>query len=190
MLVQGNRKVRYEIGTGSQMLVTIFNNGGAWRLVGGRFERIESFGILHRPAILPFTDALSEPISPSMILNEYEPRVIGSVTARQLRVKHLDPAPEKRFRGQAVDEEVNLFIDPNTLLVVRSERLINSDTNYDIRIPVILDYSDYRNVAGIAVPFHIVERVGTPHLGIKETLLLLQSVQFNQGLSDATFLPQ
>ena len=190
MVIRGNRKVRYEIGTGNQMQVSIFNNGAAWRGVGNRFEAVESFGVLHRPAILPFADALSEPIGPTMILYEFAPRPVGTVTARHLRVRHLDPTPERRFQREPLDEQVDLFIDPSTLLVMRTERVVISDSNYYFRVPVAFDYSDYRNVEGIAVPFRIIERVGTPQMGLRETTLILQTVRFNQAVPDSAFLPQ
>ena len=115
---------------------------------------------------------------------------LGSIAAYHLNIRIADPTPEHRFRREPLDETVDLFVDRDTLFVIRSQRTLISTTDLHFRVPSIMDYSDYRTVDGRAVPFRIVERVGTAALGIRQTTFTIQTVQFNAGVSDSAFLPQ
>lgn len=51
-------------------------------------------------------------------------------------------------------------------------------------IPMAVEYSDYRNVQGFLYPFHIRKLVN----GVLWADIIIQSVTFNSGVSDAEFL--
>jgi len=187
--IQGNRKVRYEVGTGRDMQVFVYTEGGGWRQTGGgAVESLAPQVTRHRPALIPFLDLLSDVDKPTATVSGGSLRQLGPATAYHLNVRLPDPAPNQRFRREPLDEVVDVFIDPNTLFVVRTERVLISDSDLYFRVPVVTDYSDYRNVQGRAVPFRIVYRTGTANTGIWETTTTILSVQFNQGVSDSAFV--
>ena len=74
---------------------------------------------------------------------------------------------------------VKLYFDSKTGLLVRSVRYSNSPVG---RVPVRVDYSDYRTVSGVKVPF---KRVATWTDG--RTVFQLDSVQVNTAIDASKF---
>jgi len=85
--------------------------------------------------------------------------------------------PEKRI---AQARTCDYFIDADSLRIVRMEDHSHSVRNYvDLSLPRSIEFSDYRSVNGIEVPFHIAERVN----GAQTWFLDVSEVRFNTGLS-------
>jgi hypothetical protein len=86
-----------------------------------------------------------------------------------------------------LDEEADFYIDAETLRVTRSIQYLRSIEDMDFRIPSILDFSDYRSVNGVQVPFRIATTTGSAGTGIQRSTTVLQSVFINRGVSPALF---
>jgi hypothetical protein len=70
---------------------------------------------------------------------------------------------------------VDLFLSPDTFLPATSEFSTHPDNNSNIDIPVLISYSDYRQVSGVAVPFHITKSLnGTVVLDVTVSTATLQ----------------
>ena len=101
-----------------------------------------------------------------------------------------DPTPQQRFLNRPLHEDVDLFIDQSTNLIVRSQRMQAADNSLDFRVPWVLDFSDYRQVGSLVIPFRILNTLGTRYSGIRQSVLVIHSVLVNQGIADSVFLPQ
>jgi outer membrane lipoprotein-sorting protein len=66
----------------------------------------------------------------------------------------INDADVQVLQGTAANKSpVTLYFDNNTGLLVRQVRYVDSKIGID---PLQIDYSDYRNVAGVKIPFHFV----------------------------------
>jgi len=115
----------------------------------------------------------------------------GGGTVLHFAVHFTDPVPsQKRFLQRALNEDVDFFVDARTNLIVRSQRLQMANDSMDFRMPSILDFSDYRQINGMMIPFRIVNTIGNRNAGIRQITIVLQSVLINQGIPDSAFRPQ
>jgi hypothetical protein len=82
--------------------------------------------------------------------------------------------------------QMDLYLDPTTLLPLELDLAVHPDNNAKIDIPVEIYFSDYRSVGGAQVPFH-VQRYLNNSLSLD---LTFNNVTFNTGLSPASFAIQ
>ncbi len=77
-------------------------------------------------------------------------------------------------------------LDPSTHLPVKARWVTHPDDDYNKSIPVEVQFSDYRDVNGVEVPFKIQRFFnGTLQLDIT-----LSDVRFNTGLTNSDFVTQ
>jgi hypothetical protein len=77
-------------------------------------------------------------------------------------------------------------LDPTTNLPVKMRWSTHPDDNYYVAIPYDVHYSDYRDVNGVKVPFHI-ERYFNGALQLDITI---SNVNLNAGISASDFSPK
>ena len=114
---------------------------------------------------------------------------VDGLAVQRFTVTRPDRQKQQREFRRALDEETTFYIDPSSLMVVRSESMIPAANNMDNRFLNTVEFSDYRLVQGYAVPFHIVRTIGSGPAPLSRTLITVSSVTFNQGVADATFSP-
>lgn len=188
--VKGSDRIRSEIGESSPRRITIFNRGQGWRGVGTALKPIPPHAVQRRPAFMPFLDLITEVDNPRAQIIDHGQQPSGASTTRHLVVRLPDPAPKERFLGRALDQQVDFFIDSRTSLVVRSQRYYRTEENMDLLVPAIVDYSDYRIVSGLAIPFSTMNTIGNAAMGTYQSRIVIQRISLNQGLSDSLFEPQ
>lgn len=76
----------------------------------------------------------------------------------------------------------DLFIDPETMLLARSRSWIFSPTTYSNASELDVDYSDYRKVDGLMVPFTSVVYIG--HRKVKEERILSATMSAQNTIAD------
>lgn len=82
--------------------------------------------------------------------------------------------------------QIDVFLNPSTLLPVAFVFNVHPDDNGLIDIPVEIRFSDYRPTNGVQVPFHVQEYMnGTLALDLQ-----FQSVVVNSGISATEFAVQ
>jgi len=82
--------------------------------------------------------------------------------------------------------QIEIFLDPTTLLPATIAFNTHPDNNALLDIPIELDFSDYRVVNCIQVPFHIQKSINN-----SITLdLQFQNISINTGLSASSFQVQ
>jgi len=77
----------------------------------------------------------------------------------------------------------DIYIDASTFLVLKIEGRVFPKNNVNDAFPHVLTFSDYRAVNRIAIPFAVEETVA----GQRACQIVLDSVQWNAGLSDSIF---
>jgi hypothetical protein len=191
MQVKGKDKIRYELGLTARQTVSIYNAGSGWAGSNANVKPVAPYVALRRPMELPFLDVIDELGDPRLTARYIGLKVIGQTSVHHIALRLSDPAPRsQRFLNRPLDEEVELFIDVATNLIVRSQRMQVADNSMDFRVPSILDFSDYRQVGGLMIPFRIVNTIGTPYSGMGQSTLVFQSVVVNPGIPDSVFQPQ
>lgn len=78
-------------------------------------------------------------------------------------------------------------MDPVTLLIVRSARSLMAENSMDVRFRSSTDFSDYRVVQGLSIPFRIVETVTLPSRPPFQSVYVVANVTVNSGVSDSVF---
>jgi hypothetical protein len=119
---------------------------------------------------------------------------IGQETREGQQVLHLSASQQywPSSGGQALIQvppliqqmsQMDLYLDPTTLLPVALAFYVHPDNNFNADIPSEVRYSDYRSVNGVQVPFH-VQRY------LNNSLILdlnFETVAFNSGLNVTSF---
>lgn len=77
----------------------------------------------------------------------------------------------------------DFFIDTGTFQIVRTADMVHPEKVATIDIPHEMDFSDYRSVNGVMVPFSIGEMT----VGQHTYTIQLDQVHFNTGLQDSDF---
>jgi len=70
---------------------------------------------------------------------------------------------------------MNIDLDPGTSLPVALRYSVRPDSGADIRIPIVVKFSDYRNINGVEVPYRIERYVN----GTLQLQITLQSSQID-----------
>ena len=188
--IKGRDKARYEVGTGNQTIVSILNGRSSWTGSATSLKAVPEHAAVHRPAEIPFLDVIVEVDNARFKAKDLGLDRVGVANLRHVAARLSDPTPQQRFLNRPLDEVVDLFIDPGTNLVVRSQRLLTADDSMDFRVPLVRNFSDYRVVSGLVIPFRIATTVGTPNSGMYQYTWVFQSVVVNQGIADSVFQPR
>jgi hypothetical protein len=185
----GKDKLRIERGEDDSTTLMIANGEAGWK---GRLDKIapiESHAVVRRPTMFPFLDLLTEARNPRAQVTYHGTYALGPTTAHRFTIRVTDTAAEHRFLKAAIREEIDFYVDAVTLLVVRSERMQTAEDNIGVRIPMVSEFSDYRNISGVMVPFRVVNTLGTPATALYQTTLALSNVVLNPNNSDDLFIP-
>lgn len=104
----------------------------------------------------------------------------------QIHGAALGNLPQSAAEQIAHLTEMDLYLDPGTLLPIRLDFNIHPDNNALVDIPISVHYSGYQTVNGVTVPMHIERFLN--HL--REYDLQVQSVAINTGLNQSEFSAQ
>jgi len=189
MLVKGTNKVRYEQTQATHTTVSIYNAGSAWIGTDGTPRPVMPHAALRRPMELPFLDVIAEVGNPLLTVTYVGAETLAGRGVNHLALRLTDPTPERRFLHRALNEDVEIFADATTQLILRSQRMQAAANDMDFRVPWILDFSDYREVGSLKIPFRIVNTVGNASSGMSQVTIVIQSVAVNQGLDESLFQP-
>ncbi len=183
ILIKGKDKMRFTAGAGKEQRITIYNRNEGWIVVDKKIQALQEHSSVRRPTIIPALDLLVEMDSPKLIANDQGFKSIGPQSVRHVMLSLPDPASKRSF-GRKLDENLDVYFDPATMLVVRTQRLRRAEENMDYQVPSIMEFSDYRMVENVAVPFRIVNTIGN-----SQSTLTLISVVFNRNLQNSVFTP-
>ena len=184
--IKGTDKIRFEIGTGPNRRVTVFNANEGWTQVGTKLQALPQHSSVRRPSLIPILDLVGEASNPRLQVVDRGMKSIGQRTVQQVSLSLPDLQTTRSF-GRKLDENLDVFIDPSTLLVVRTQRFLRSQENMDLPVPSVLEFSDYRRVGNLAVPFRIVNTTGTQQGGLHQKTFVITEAVLNTNVADSNF---
>jgi len=85
----------------------------------------------------------------------------------------------------AVGSEYRIYFSKTTFLPLRRFSVVSSSTS-TIRLPVTVDYSDYRKVDGIMIPYRTL--TVSPSMG--NVVTVVKKIDHNTKIPDETFFPR
>jgi hypothetical protein len=178
----GLRRFKMESSTADGPFVLVVTDAGAASKSGGRevnsvpTKMVANGGILH----IPLLSVLAEWVQADRVLEYVGLETIGSENVHHIRLQRPRPLTDT-----AAEEAppFDLFVSTRTMLLVRLIYPMHSPSNIRISEPVTVDYSDYRFVSGLAIPFSVTQTIRGQV--IKE--FQVTSFAVNQGLAQSEF---
>jgi hypothetical protein len=180
---------RTDLSLSSGTLSEIYNSStsgpvGSWSGPDGKLHTIPFHNLLSEPAWFFPTFAISRRVSADYVVTD-----LGQETRNGRQVEHLSVSqnPPAQFPAGALSfqhlTQLDFYLDSQTFLPAAIAYNIHPDDNALLDIPVEIDFSDFRSVSGVQVPFHIQKF-------LNNSLLLdlqVQNAAFNSGLSASAF---
>ena len=159
----------------------VVNNGAGFHRNGGQKEKMASHVTRYfRPEHLPALSCAPD-------LNKFDVTMAGDEEVNGRAVHHLKlVAKPMSAKGQAVEaalSEYHVYVDRQTLVVLKTSCFVFSPTNLQNRSVWETYYGDYRNVKGMLVPFHVESYLA----GQKVRDVVFSDVQVGVSLSNAEF---
>lgn len=160
---------------------------GVWVDAAGKSHEVPGHNLLAEPAWFSPVVSLSRRLNAGQVVTD-----VGPDERFGVKVEHFSVYENPNFPRPAVGvsyqhlTQLDYFLDPSTSLPVSISYNIHPDSNAGQDIPVDVEFSDYRIVAGVRIPFHIQKF-------INRTLLLdiqLQGAAINSGISSSAFAIQ
>jgi hypothetical protein len=82
--------------------------------------------------------------------------------------------------------QMDLYLDPTSLLPVALSFMTHPDNSELLDIPVQVQFSNYQSIGGVQIPFHVQKFLnGSLSLDVQ-----VQSAVLNSGLSSSAFAVQ
>jgi len=185
--IKGTNKIRYDIGFGDSQRVTVYNANQGWTLVNKKLKALQESTSVRRPTLIPALDLLNEYANPRLVTTDGGTGAIGPQIVRHLSLFLPDAAKSRPF-GRKLDESEDVYFDPATNLVVRTQHFNRVEENMDVQVPSTLDFSDYRLIGNVAIPFHIVNTTGSATLGgTHQKTVVFNQAQINANIPDSVF---
>jgi hypothetical protein len=159
----------------------VINNGDGFRLSGSQKEKMASHVVRYfRPEHLPVLSCTPD-------LNKFDVAVAGQEQVNGRAVHHLKlvtkPVSAKGQGVEAALSEYHVYVDTQTLVILKTSSFVFSPTNLQNRSVWETYYSDYRNVHGMLVPFHVENYLD----GQKTQDIVFSDIQVGMSLSNAEF---
>lgn len=128
---------------------------------------------------------------PELILNQFLTDPLMSVTfvGQEGTLLHFSGCEQRTGISSAANgllqhlTQVDLWLDPTTLLPAQASFNIHPDGNAGFDIPVRIDYLNYQTLSGVVIPTHVQKFVNA-------NLVLdaqIQSISVNAGLPSSAF---
>lgn len=176
---QGNTRWRSELDTPKERKVTIINDGrGQMQHADGRVTPLAQHNTFHqRPMHIPCLTNIA--LQPGTLQATY----LRTETAGSDSLDVIELLPVNRPTAKLLSDRMKttVWISRSSGYLAKMQYINASEANLNDTRAIEIDYSDYRVVDGLAVPFHQVTRDGEFTLD-----LLIDSVQLNTPVADFT----
>ena len=180
---KGVDRLRHEISLGGRQFVYVLNGGRGYALRGGTRHGLPLWVTAYqRSEHIPPFSRLIDFLRPNMNVVYVGLEDVGGRQAHHIRLSAL-PTDGTPARIEELISEFHVFVDAQSMLVVKTQSFLFSPAAIENRSPVDTYYSEYRSVAGLLVPYRVTRYVSRQ----RESDITLTSVQLNVGLSDSEF---
>lgn len=142
------------------------------------YHNAVSYGSLTLP-VLHLLAALNDPATNILYLG------LTSANGQQLHQIRIEPLATEGDPGN-LDSRLRsrtFYIDPISFQITRVATTLHPDYDSTVDFSRTVDFSDYRMINGILVPFSMIETID----GHRAWVIQLSQVALNSGLSDAVF---
>jgi outer membrane lipoprotein-sorting protein len=164
--------------------IVVSNGSGTVKEANGTTTAILSHNSLNLGSLtFPFTYLVSALADPSTSITYAGLETTDAGPLHHIRLQKTFAFDPGGIRSKLTTRD--FFIDPGTLLVLRTRDMLHPKDSMATDIPHELQFSDYRPVNGISVPFTITEFGGDQRLN----MIQLSQISFNKGLQDGDFQP-
>jgi hypothetical protein len=180
---KGLSMLRHEITVNGQQSSHVVNQGKGYAVRGGKKGDLPLWMTLYQRAEhIPALSLLTEFQSPNFKVSYVGVEDVAGRPAHHIRLWAL-PTDDTPARVEEIISEFHLFVDAQTLLVVKTRTYDFSPEAIENRTAVDTYYADYRPVAGLLIPFHVTRYL------TKQTYteIIFSTVRLNVGLSDSEF---
>ncbi|GEM_PF-3074911 len=176
----GGDRIRWDAG-GEAMVVS---GGRGMRLKGGQWTSAPALNarnrrVEHIPALLLMAELVRGEVSVAYLGEE----AVDGRTTKQVRVARVAVTTGDYDRQLTKNSELDLFIDSQTFLLLKLSYTQPLAFDWREGVPMEVFYADYRNVAGLAIPF--AQRSVLNGNVISELQII--GIQLNTGLVAAEF---
>jgi hypothetical protein len=119
----------------------------------------------------------------------YTALYVGLETKNGVSVQHIQIVPQSSAVSAVSNQMLaqiattDVYLDSSSYLPVAIAFSTHPDDNANLNIPVEIDFSNYQNVQGVSIPFHVQKLMN----GSLLLDLTVQSAQVNTGLTSAVF---
>jgi hypothetical protein len=175
----GERSWRSELVTPKERKVTVVNNGsGQIQHANGRVQKLAEQNTSHVPPVhVPCLVGVADPPG------RFSAAFLRTDTVSGDSLDVIELFPNVPGQEQIQDRlKLTLWISRTTGYLVRMQYIAAAEENSDNTKVAEVDYSDYRVISGLAVPF----RQETLYDGQPQFQLLLDSVELNTPAADFT----
>lgn len=182
---KGTGRVRLELQWPSGITIRILNSGEAvmQRPDGTMRRLLMNNTYSERVSHIPAFSLLAENAAQTVELEQISDKLVGAERRNVIAlsvVPTADPDQAKLFREQT---RTTFEIDSTSGLVIRIGHPLAAEKNSNVLQQTEIEYSDYRTVEGVAVPF----RQKSYADGKLESELVLDSMSFKVQLADSEF---
>ena len=185
----GHSRMDLNLSSGNRSEIrSLDTNGpvGAWSGPDGAQHAISNHNLMTDASWFFCAFTLARMASSQAVTATY----IGQETLNEQTVLHVSVTPRlSTGYGQTLLQhlsQMDLFVDPATYLPVALSFSVHPDNNASLDIPVQIQFSDYHNIGGVQIPFHI-QRFVNNSLVLD---LQIQSAALNSGLPTSVFAVQ
>lgn len=184
---RGNDTFRIEQGTGASMRVRVSANGAAWAGSRDKLDAVPPRIGVRRPSMFPFLDLVSEARNPRAVLTYRGVVTLPTGTAYRISIRLPDEQATEREYRKGLDEELDVYLDVATFVIVRTDRPVMAAESSEFRTFSIMQFSDFRLVQGVLVPYRVLNTIGRPEAGFQQSTLVFSEVTINPSLPDSLF---
>jgi hypothetical protein len=183
MKTRGVGVSRSDLSIGSNQITTVTNNGAGYVLQGGTKSNLPIWVAKYsRAQHIPQLSRMAEYAQPNTNVTYVGLETVAGASAHHIRISSL-PTDDTPADLEDLISEFHVFVDASTMLPVKTLSFDLSPQAMQNREPIETYYSDYRQVGGILVPFHMTRYLK----GQKQADIVFSSVQLNMGLAMSDF---
>ncbi len=177
MFSQGDNRLRSELDSPKGHKVTIVNDGkGQMQRGDGRTVALAEHNTFHqKPTHIPCLTNLSLPQgkADSLVIN------VEQAAGDILDVVEVTPRDRPKHKQAADRMKTLLWISRNTGYVAKLQYINGAENDPNDAQPVVVEYSDYRVIDGVAIPSRQVTRSGNLVLDVH-----FDSIELNTAAAD------
>jgi hypothetical protein len=149
----GNNRIRHDVGTNDFTFVS--NAWAGYLIIQGQKQPLRSWVTAYqRPEHIPGLSLMSDYQNANLQLRYVGLENINGSPAHHLRLSMLPTDNTPQDIADLISE-FHVWIDQSSLLVVKTTHFDFSPEAIENRTPVDVFYSDYRQINGSTLPFHL-----------------------------------